>query len=342
MRDAHRPASDPRGETDRGGRDDGPTAGRAVANLQTVSTRAHRVLLGWTLVFGPIGVLVGVYASTASAGVAVAVALTLSPLLQVLAEARWPLDPPPERSRRRLRREVFQGVAYGGVLGVGVVLGLWWGVVALRHSMGLDVASGPESVLGLGVWADAIGLVVLADFLDYFRHRHEHESDGLFWRVHSVHHSIRDFSLLSGLALHPLETVFTYFSYGLVAGALGLSLDATLLGFALALIVMGAQHTNVASTLGPLSKILAHTDGHRWHHDLALESGHNVNYANVLALWDHLWGSYYAPRDFDGEYGITPFRDAFPEGLGEQAALVLPGRYARAEGEAREVRARRA
>ena len=28
----------------------------------------------------------------------------------------------------------------------------------------------------------------------------------------SVHHSIRSFSLLSGLALHPLETVFTYAS----------------------------------------------------------------------------------------------------------------------------------
>jgi sterol desaturase/sphingolipid hydroxylase (fatty acid hydroxylase superfamily) len=98
---------------------------------------------------------------------------------------------------------------------------------------------------------------------------------------------------------------------------------------------MGAQHTNTDTSLGWLSSVLAHTDGHRWHHDIALESGRNVNYANVLSLWDHLWGSFYAPRDFDGEYGIRPFRDAYPKGLVEQALIVLPGRYAAAEALAR-------
>ena len=62
-----------------------------------------------------------------------------------------------------------------------------------------------------------------------------------------------------------------------------------------------------------------------------------MNYANVFSLWDRLWGSFYAPRDFDGEYGITPFRDAYPEGLLEQALIVVPGRYARAEASARRV-----
>lgn len=285
--------------------------------------------LGAILVFGPIAVLVVVYHSTGSAAWAAALSLTASPLLQVLAEARWPVDPAIVRSRRQLGVEIFQGIFYGGLLGVGVVFALWRGIIALRDALGVEVS------LAGGVWLQALALVVIADFFDYFRHRHEHESSGLFWRIHSVHHSIRRFSLLSGLALHPLETVLTYASYGLVAGALGLPLDALLLGFALALIVMGAQHTNVASSLGRLSSVLAHTDGHRWHHDIALEAGHNVNYANVFSFWDRLWGSYYAPRDFDGEYGITPFRDAYPKGLLEQLFIVLPGRYARAEASAR-------
>ena len=121
---------------------------------------------------------------------------------------------------------------------------------------------------------------------------------------------------------------------------LGLPPDALLLGFALALIVMGAQHTNVPSSLGWLSRMPAHTDGHRWHHDIDLEAGHNVNYANVLALWDRLWGTDFLPRDFDGEYGITPFRDAYPRDLPGQALIVLPHRYAQAEAEARRDSAR--
>ncbi len=293
--------------------------------------RQGRVGLGAALVFGPIALLVLLYEGTGSAAWAAALSLSASPLLQILAELRWPVDPPRPRTARQLGIEIFQGVFYGGLLGVGVVVGLWWLVLALRSALGM------EAELGGSVWLQAVVLVVVADFLDYFRHRHEHESDGLFWRVHSVHHSIRSFSLLRGLALHPLETVFTYTSYGLVGGVLGLPLDALLLGFALALIVMGAQHTNAPSTLGPLSSVLAHTDGHRWHHDLALEAGHNVNYANVFSLWDRLWGSYYAPRDFDGEYGITPFRDAYPDGLLDQALLVVPERYARAEAAARRV-----
>jgi sterol desaturase/sphingolipid hydroxylase (fatty acid hydroxylase superfamily) len=225
----------------------------------------------------------------------------------------------------RLWTEIFQGIAYGSLLGVGVVFGIWWAVMGIRAALGIEV------VLGGGTWVQATVLVVVADFFDYFRHRHEHESQGIFWRVHSVHHSIRDFSLLSGLALHPLETVFTYASYGLVAGVLGVPFDAMVLGFAIALIVMGAQHTNTDTSLGWLSSILAHADVHRWHHDIALESGRNVNYANVLSVWDHLWGSFYAPRDFDGQYGIRPFVDAYPTGLVDQLLLVVPGRYARAE-----------
>ena len=288
-----------------------------------------RVRVGLGLVFGPIVPLVAVFAWTGSAVWGAVAALSLSPALQLWAERVRPRHALPPHSREQLRVEIVQGVVYGSVLGVGVTFGLWWLVGHLRFALGVDVA------VGGGVWAQALLLVVVADFFDYFRHRHEHESSGLFWRVHSVHHSIRSFSLLTGLCLHPLETVFTYASYGVVAGALGLPFDAMLIGFTLALIAMGAQHTNTDTSLGWLSYVLAHADGHRWHHDMALESGRNVNYANVFTLWDLLWRSYYAPRDFDGEYGITPFRDAFPKGLLAQALLVLPGRYAAAEAAAR-------
>ena len=296
-------------------------------------SRAGQVAVGSTAVFGPIALLVGVMSVTGSAVWAAVAALTASPLFQLYAERRWPLRRKPPKRPGQLQIEIFQGVVYGTLLGVMVVFGLWWLTAQVRALVGI------EFVLGGGLWVQAVVLIVFADFLDYFRHRYEHESNGLFWRVHSVHHSIRSFSLFDGLAIHPLETLFTYFWYGVLAGAMGLSFEAMLLGFALALIVMGAQHMNVDSSLGWLSHVFAHADGHRWHHDIRVAPDENVNHANVLVLWDRLWGTHHAPWDFEGEYGIEPFRDRFPKGLSEQAWLVLGSRYMEAEAAAGESRA---
>jgi sterol desaturase/sphingolipid hydroxylase (fatty acid hydroxylase superfamily) len=296
------------------------------AEAQTYDDRsAPGLAIGLTLVFAPLATLAVVMSLTGSSVLASASALSLSPALQLAAESRWPARrvPPPVPGQRR--REILQGVVYGTVLGVGTVLAVAGLVGAAKRALGFTASS------GFAPWSEALILVVVADFLDYFRHRHEHESNGLFWRVHSVHHSLRHFSLLTGLVLHPLEPVFTFASYGLVAGLFSFSFDGTVLGFTLALIAMGAQHTNTPTRLGLLSNVLAHADGHRWHHDLALSTGRNVNYANVFSIWDRLWGTFQPAAPFAGEYGIEPFRDAYPAGLIEQARMALPGDYARAE-----------
>lgn len=296
---------------------------------ESVRPRRSPILTGLVLVFGPIGLLVAAYGATGSAVLASGLALSFSPALQLLAEQRWPARALPAKTARQLGVEAFQGLVYGTLFGFGTAFGLWWLVLELRQAFGIGFTLAGDP------WIPAVALVVLADFVDYFRHRHEHESNGLMWRVHSVHHSIRHFSLLTGLALHPLEAVFTYISYGVVAGLLGLSFESMLLGLTLALLVMGAQHTNTATSLGALSRVLAHADGHRWHHDLALGAGRNVNYANVLSLWDQLWGSFHAPHDFDGEYGIEPFREAYPADLLGQARMAEARYYAEVDSRSR-------
>ena len=102
-------------------------------------------------------------------------------------------------------------------------------------------------------------------------------------------------------------------------------------GFTIAMIAMGAQHANTCSRLGWLSNVIAHIDGHRWHHDMALSQGRNVNDANVFSLWDRLWGTYQPALPFGGEYGIEPFRDAYPRDLVGQAKMGLASEYARRE-----------
>lgn len=302
--------------------------------VELARSRFAETALGVVLVFAPAAALVVVQGESESAVMASVTALTLSSTLQLAAERFWPARMLRPRSGHQLAVEAFQGIFYGTFLGVGTILGIAWLVGQGKGALGLDFAVGGP------VWLQALVLVVAADFLDYFRHRHEHESNGLFWRVHSVHHSIREFSLLSGLALHPLETLFTFSSYGLVAGTLGLTLDATILGFTLAMIAMGVQHTNAPTRLGWLSNVLAHADGHRWHHDIALSAGRNVNYANVFTVWDRLWGTFRPALPFEGEYGIEPFRDAYPKDLVGQARMAFVSDYARTESRARASSAR--
>lgn len=299
----------------------------ASTGVSSLSTRGQTAL-GLVLVGVPAVTLVAVFSLTDSAAIASVAALSLSSTLQLFFESRWPARALATHSGRRLAVELFEGVFYGTLLGVGVVFAVAWLVARLKVVLGFDF------VLGGSVWGQAVVLVVVADFLDYFRHRHEHESSGLFWRVHSVHHSIREFSLLAGLTLHPLETVFTFTSYGLVTGLLGLPLASTILGFTIAMIAMGAQHTNTPTRLGWLSNVVAHADGHRWHHDRALSSGRNVNYANVFSLWDRLWGSFHPAEPFGGEYGIEPFGDAYPATIAGQARMAFASDYACAEARA--------
>lgn len=302
--------------------------GRAMSQheLSTPILPARAQLaLGLCLVFAPVAALVGIHAMSSSAAIAAGSALSLSTTLQLAAERLWPARALPPRSRRLLATEIFQGVVYGTFLAVGTIFGIAWLVARVKAILGIElVLHGP-------IWLQALALVAASDFLDYFRHRHEHESTGLFWRVHSVHHSIRHFSLLDGLALHPLEAVFTFVSYGLVSGLLGFRFEVMVLGFTLAMIAMGAQHTNAPTRLGLLSNVLAHADGHRWHHDIALSSGRNVNYANVFSFWDRLWGSFRPATPFEGEYGIEPFRDTYPVDLAGQARMAFAADYARAE-----------
>lgn len=287
--------------------------------------RATQTALGLGLLLVPGLALFTVHAISGSAPIAAAVALSSSSSIQLVAERIWPARPLAPHPASQLAVEAFQGIVYGLVLGVGTILVVASLVSAAKQGLGLTFA------LSLPIWGQALVLVVASDFLDYFRHRHEHESNGIFWRVHSVHHSIREFSLLSGLAIHPLEPVFTFASYGLVAGLLGLSFDATILGFTIAMIAMGAQHANTCSRISWLSNVIAHIDGHRWHHDMALSQGRNVNYANVLSLWDRLWGTFQPALPFGGEYGIEPFRDAYPSDLVGQARMGLAAEYARRE-----------
>lgn len=143
----------------------------------------------------------------------------------------------------------------------------------------------------------------------YLMHRASHVS-GLLWRLHALHHSPRRLYWLNGGRRHPLSAL-----------ALALPGLGVLLGLGATPIALGAwlsfmsvhlafQHANLDYRLGPLRRLFAVAEMHRWHHKRDFEDA-QVNFGEVLLVWDWLLGSGFdaagAPSDGAvGLHGPTP------------------------------------
>jgi sterol desaturase/sphingolipid hydroxylase (fatty acid hydroxylase superfamily) len=251
---------------------------------------------------------------------------TLAALSSASALILWLEKARPDRavSRQPLVswiRDVVSALVFGAALGMASVAALWAVCGAVRDALGIELA------LAAPVPVAVVLVLFFGDGVDYWRHRIEHRSNGLMWRIHAVHHWIRHFTGFRGARIHPLEGVVVYGSYGVVAGVLGVSLETALTAGVLALIIMSSQHVNSDVTLGPLRWVFVHTDAHRWHHDVAPEGGVVCNYANVFTFWDVVGGTLRQPHRFRGEYGMQPLLDDYPDPLWQQTLSVLAKRH---------------
>lgn len=152
----------------------------------------------------------------------------------------------------------------------------------------------------------AIGLSLLAiDLARYGEHRLLHGVP-LLWRFHRMHHVDPDFDVTTGLRTHPLEALFSALVRMAVIAALGIPLVAALLA-ELALVATNFFiHVNARIPPGldrRLRKVMVTPDFHRVHHSVDYREG-NSNFANVLPLWDHLFGTH-VPQPALGHTGMV-------------------------------------
>ena len=163
----------------------------------------------------------------------------------------------------------------------------------------------------------ALGIVV-ADGLDYWKHRWLHTDAG--WRLHALHHGITRLHALRAARSHFGEVTlrFAVVYAPLVAiGAPGAVLvwHAALIG---TLGVIG--HSNVRLRLpSVVHRFLMTPHVHRLHHaeQRALSDS---NYANILPRWDVVFGTFSDP-DAHRLRGVGATDDAVPTGFWRQLAL---------------------
>lgn len=162
-------------------------------------------------------------------------------------------------------------------------------------------------------WLQVVMAVLVVDFGISAAHHASHRWSWL-WRFHAVHHSIRRLHGFNGLMKHPVHQ-----SIETVAGILPLLLlgipqpVATAVVFCVAVQLL-LQHSNADYRTGPLKRIFANAEVHRFHHSNRPGEG-DVNFGLFTTLWDHLAGTYHyragaAPRR-SAEVGLAD-RDVFP------------------------------
>jgi sterol desaturase/sphingolipid hydroxylase (fatty acid hydroxylase superfamily) len=168
-------------------------------------------------------------------------------------------------------------------------------------------------------WAYIAIAVVAIDAVDWLAHLANHKITSL-WRLHAVHHSQEELSILSTFRTHPLVHVsFVISAVPVLALASNAATPALLLTIYACLGAL--PHANVRWTYGRLGRIFVSPVYHRRHH--SPDERLDVNMGTVLAIWDRLTGRaiYTAPGAAVAPTGLAG-RPIPVEQAGERPRLI--------------------
>jgi sterol desaturase/sphingolipid hydroxylase (fatty acid hydroxylase superfamily) len=178
-----------------------------------------------------------------------------------------------------------------------------------------QLAEGWGPVGAQPLWLQAIGIILIGDFVGYWVHRYTHQ--GWWWRVHAVHHSSPQLDWLAAARVHPFNDALGAVTRVVPLIAMGfapIAVAGVLPFFTLFAITL---HANLNWDYGPLRAVIASPRFHRWHHTSA-EEGRDKNFSGLLPIWDILFGTYYMPKGVEPQaFGVS---DPVPAGIVGQMA----------------------
>jgi len=225
------------------------------------------------------------------------------------------------KDQKVLRRDWANDLIYvfvnGIVIRLGLVLIVLLTLAASRVAVPTDLR---EAVAGQPLWLQLAQVFLLADLGFYLLHRLFHSVPAL-WRIHQIHHSIEEMDWLAAARVHPIDQILTKGASLLPCFALGFS-EWAIGAFAIAYHWHSLLlHSNIRLSFGPLNRLIASPDFHRWHHCRDKEAW-DRNFAGQLSLWDHVFGTAFMPKGRTAEsFGIG---EAVPAGY--PAQLLHPFR----------------
>lgn len=160
-------------------------------------------------------------------------------------------------------------------------------------------------------WVAFLLYLVVLDFAGYWVHRWQHRLDW-WWSLHALHHSQRQLSLWSDNRNHLLDDVVRDVAFAVLAFFIGVQPGQFVLLLVVTRSLESLHHANIRVSFGRVGEwLLVSPRFHRVHH--AIGSGHEgkrqgCNFAVLLPIWDHLFGSAHPGVDFPA----TGIRDQLP------------------------------
>jgi sterol desaturase/sphingolipid hydroxylase (fatty acid hydroxylase superfamily) len=201
----------------------------------------------------------------------------------LFAEQLWPAVRRPLFSRAQVVDAVYLALFAVVVLPLLTLVETGAAVEIGQHANFLELGRLP-----LGPQVVVAGLILVGiDAMNWAAHVANHRSLTL-WRLHALHHSQEDMSVLTTFRTHPLVHA-SYLPSLLPALVLGASGTVP----AVAIIVYGClitlPHANLRWRFGALGRVFVSPAYHRLHHvAVFLDDRGTVNYGFVLVCWDQL------------------------------------------------------
>jgi sterol desaturase/sphingolipid hydroxylase (fatty acid hydroxylase superfamily) len=192
-------------------------------------------------------------------------------------------------------------------------------------------ATGLAAWTALALWpagwalAAQVALALLISDLGlYLIHRASHESAGLLWRIHSVHHSADRMYWLNGGRFHPANVVYNVALKASPLALLGAPQETIVVAGLVSALQSFVTHANLDLRAGPFNRLMSTPEVHRWHHARDVRDA-SANYGGTLVLWDVLFGTWSLPhRRLEGEaVGLQDAR-GYPSDLRGQLRFPLP------------------
>lgn len=160
-------------------------------------------------------------------------------------------------------------------------------------------------------WAKLFISVALYDFTTYWIHRASHKFP-ILWRLHRVHHSDTTMDSSTTLRFHPLELIVVYQTGNIITSAVfGTDVTSMALYYFIVYIFFFLEHSNLSypgwinKTLG---LVFVMPDHHRVHHHQE-QFYTDSNFADILILWDRIFGTFKIIPVEQMKYGLIEFEE---------------------------------
>lgn len=196
----------------------------------------------------------------------------------LVVERRWPAEPRPLLSRGHRQDAAYFLLYVLVVVPLVALIGVGLGQLLDAHLAWARLPALHPA------WFAVVVAVVCMDACNWLAHRINHRSSAL-WRLHAVHHSQDELSILTSFRAHPLVHI-TFLASSLPMFVLSAGPGVPVTAMTAYICLGSLPHANVTWRLGPVGRMLVSPAYHRLHH--AAAGRIDINLGTVFTFWDVL------------------------------------------------------